>query len=515
LLAYKGLIFLRQNRFSVLRSPKTFLLDTQKGVIRIVKRIHIGIIIAASLLLIAAVGWGFIWNYALQKTVPDEVDAGGIAIGGMPVEDALKLLTEYESSLQQRTITIHAAVEAGDSKQWTVNELGYKAEFKTIREALLKLGEGDIWDRAVYRYQFPIQYELTQAWNHDAFDAALRKQWSWIEKSATKNAARTITNKDEVIYEPHVDAYRLDIGKLTEQVNDWVVLKKDKIGAPAEKAFEAELPISVVHPELTLEKLKDEGIERKIMSFSTDFRTSAEGRAHNVTVTAEALNDWELAPGEVFDYGKLIAKAEELYEYREAPVILNGKLVPGIGGGICQVSSTLYNAILRAGLEIVERRNHSLPVAYLPIGQDATYAGGAINFRFKNTTGKHLIIRTSVEDRKLTIKLFGTMKEKEKYDIESVTLKTIEPTVQERTNSRLSPGQKVTVESGKQGYVVETYRTLTRDGKVVSRDRLSRDTYKSQPTIIEVGPMKGGKGPSATPTPPPQTTEPLLEDGVL
>lgn len=491
------------------------MLDTQKGVIRIIKRIHIGIIIAASLLLIAAVGWGFIWNYAQQKTVPDGVDAGGIAVGGMQVTEALKLLEEYESSLQQRTITIHAAANAGDSKQWTVNELGYKAEFKTIREALLKLDEGEIWDRAVYRYQFPKQYELSQAWNSDAFDAALRKQWSWIEKSATKNAVRRITDTDQVIYEPHVDAFRLDTGKLTDQVNDWVIIKRENIGAPVVKAFEAELPITVIHPEVTLEKLKDEGIERKIISFSTDFRTSAEGRAHNVTVTAKTLNDWVLAPDEIFDYDKLITRAEELYEYREAPVILNGKLVPGIGGGICQVSSTLYNAILRAGLEIVERRNHSLPVAYLPIGQDATYAGGAINFRFKNTTGKYLIIRTSVDDRKLTIKLFGTMKENEKYDIESVTLKTIAPAIQEKTNFRLSPGQKVTVESGKQGYVVETYRTFTRDGKVISRDRLSRDTYKAQPTIIEVGPMKGGKGPSATPTPPPQTTEPLLEDGVF
>lgn len=482
--------------------------------IRIVKRIHVSIIVIASLLLVATVGWGFVMNYALQKTVPGEVDAGGIPIGGMPVDDALKLLENYEKSLLQRTIAIHATAANGDSKQWTVAELGYKAEFKGVRDALLKLGDGDIWDRAVYRYQFAKKYELTQGWNRDVFDAAVRKQWSWIEKSETKNATRTITEDDEVVYEPHIDAYRLDIGKLLDEVDGWVVLKKEQIGAAVEPAFEAELPIAVIHPELTLEKLKDEGVERKIVAFSTDFKTSAEGRAYNVTVTAEALNDWELAPNEVFDYGKLIARAEELYDYREAPVILNGKLVPGIGGGICQVSSTLYNAALRAGLEIVERRNHSLPVAYLPIGQDATYAGGAINFRFKNTTGKHLIIRTVVEDRKLTVKLFGTMKANERYEIESVTLKTIAPSVQEKSNARLSPGQKVTVEKGKAGYLVETFRTLVRDGKEVKRDRISRDTYKAQPIVIEVGPMKGAGGPSVTPTPTPDTTEPLLEDGV-
>lgn len=486
----------------------------QEGVIRIVKRIHISIIVIASLLLVAAVGWGFVMNYALQKTVPSEVDAGGIPIGGMPVDDALKLLGQYENSLLQRTITIHGTAAANDSKQWTAAELGYKAEFKGVREALLKLSTGDIWERAVYRYQFQKKYELIQVWNHDAFDAALRKQWSWIEKNETKNAARIITDDDKVIYEPHVDAYRLDTGKLLDEVDDWIVLEKEQIGSPVEKAFDAKLPVATIHPEVTLEKLKDEGIERKIIEFSTGFRTSAEGRAHNITVTAEALNDWELAPDEVFDYSKLIARAEELYDYREAPVILNGKLVPGIGGGICQVSSTLYNAILRAGLEIVERRNHSLPVAYLPIGQDATYAGGAINFRFKNTTGKHLLIRTVVADRKLTVKLFGTMNANERYEIESLTLKTIAPAVQKISNASLSPGQQVTVETGKQGYVVETYRTLFRDGNEVSRARVSRDTYKAQPIVIEVGPLKDGSGPSATPTPPPSIIEPLLEDGI-
>jgi vancomycin resistance protein YoaR len=483
-------------------------------VVPIAKRIHIIIIIVASLMLIAAVSWGFVWNYALQKTVPSKVDAGGIQIGGMPVDEALELLEQYENSLLQRTITIQNEVMTEDRKQWTAAELGYIAEFRGAREALEKLDEGDIWDRAVYRYHFQTSYALTQSWNSAAFDAEVRKQWSWIEKNEAKNASRTITDDDQVVYEPHVDAYRLDIGKLTATLDEWVIVTKEQIGKPVEQAFEAVLPIAAVHPELTLEMLKDEGIDRKIYEFSTDFRTSAEGRAHNVTVTAEALNDWELAPNEVFDYGKLIARAEELYEYKEAPVILNGRLVPGIGGGICQVSSTLYNAVLRTGLEIVERRNHSLPVAYLPIGQDATYAGGAINFRFKNTTGKHLIIRTEVEDRKLTVKLFGTMKENERYDIESLTLKTLAPTIKEISSTSLSPGQKVTVEKGKEGYIVETYRTLVRDGNVVSRDRVSRDTYKSQPTIVEVGVMKNSSGPSSTPAPPSRSTTPLLEDGI-
>ncbi|MCA0757575.1 VanW family protein [Paenibacillus sp. N4] len=478
--------------------------------IAILKRIHIGVIVISSLLLLAAIGWGIVWNYALQKTVPAEVTAGGLPIGGMPVNDALAMLEQIENTLQERTVTVHASAAAGDSKQWKVPEFGYKADFSGARTAILKLKEGSTWDRAVYRYNFAKNYPLLQSWNRDSFDAAIRKQWSWLEKSETKNAERIITEQDEVRYEPHVDAYRLEPGKLIEDVEKWIIVKEEQLRTSVERHFEGELTVAVIHPDVTLEKLKAEGVERKIIEFSTDFSTNAEGRAYNVTVTADALNDWHLAPDETFDYGKLIARAEELYEYREAPVILNGKLVPGIGGGICQVSSTLYNAAVRAGLEIVERRNHSLPVAYLPLGQDATYAGGAINFRFKNTTGKHLLIRTEVKDRKLTVKLFGTMDENVQYGMESVTLKTVQPVVQEKVNSELSPGQKVTVDKGKPGYLVDTYRTTIKDGKVIARDKISHDTYRAQPTIVEVGPMTGGPAP----TPVPEPIDPILEDGI-
>jgi vancomycin resistance protein YoaR len=465
------------------------------------------------ILLAAAAAGVLVWNYAERDTVPAGVMAGKLQIGGMAIDEAVSLLSRYEKSLMDRTITIHSGEPASDSKSWTVAELGYRAELGEAKAALLKLREGQVLERARYRYRFPKQHTLSQSWTRDVFDAAVRKQWSWMEKDDPKDAARTITAEDKVVYTPHKDAFRLDIGGLTGQVEEWAVLDAGEIGSKvtgSSASFAAELPLTVVHPEVTLEKLKEEGIERLIMSFSTDFATSAEGRAHNVTVTAETLNDWHLAPGEVFSYAKLIAMAEKKHEYREAPVILNGRLVPGIGGGICQVSSTLYQAILRAGLEIVERRNHSLPVAYLPVGQDATYATDAIDFKFRNSTGKHLIIRTVAENRKLTVKLFGTLPDNIRYDIESVTLKTVEPGAQQVVNPKLAAGQQRVVEQGKPGYVVETFRTLVEDGIEVSRERVSRDTYRAQPTVIEVGPSSpDATAPANTPAP-----DAIVEDGL-
>ncbi|MBW7459325.1 VanW family protein, partial [Paenibacillus sepulcri] len=269
------------------------------------------------------------------------------------------------------------------------------------------------------------------------------------------------------------------------------------------------LAVRVASPNVTLERLKNEGVERKIISFTTDFSASGAGRAFNVSMTAKTLNGWELAPGEVFDYNKVIALTREKYGYRQAPVILNGELVPGIGGGICQVSSTLYNAALLAGLEMVERRNHSLPVSYLPKGQDATFAEGAINFRFKNTTGKHLIIRTVVENGRLTVKLFGTMPANVKYSIDSRTVKVIDPPVREVPSKAVPPGGRLLLSSGKSGYIVETYRTLTKNGKTVSRERISRDTYRAQPAVYGVSADKSGSGTDNV-----RKGKQIIEDGV-
>ncbi|MEK3885177.1 VanW family protein [Paenibacillus sp. PL2-23] len=471
---------------------------------------------AAALVLLAAVaGLLAVWKYAAQEVVPQGVTAGKLDIGGMGIDDAIALLDQYEKALLARSITVQANTAAGDNRSWGLAELGYQAEFAGAREALLRLRQGSIWERAKYRYGFKGDLTLSQTWDRDLFESALRRQWGWIERNESRNATRTITEDDEVIYTPHTDAYRLKLETLVAEAGNWAVVPE---GTPLaamqgdKSRFEAQLPVQAIHPAVTLDQLKEEGIQRRIMSFTTDFATSAEGRAYNVTITAQELNDWLLKPGEVFSYADLIAKVEKKHQYREASVILNGKFVTGVGGGICQVSSTLYQTALRAGLDIVERRNHSLPVGYLPLGHDATYATDAIDFKFRNSTGKSLLIRTEVKDRKITIKLFGTMAENESYEIESRTTDTLEPGTQQVVNRELPVGKSVVAQQGKLGYVVETFRILKRDGAEVSRERVSKDTYKAQPTIIEVGPssLDATPAPSATPAP----GESIVEDGV-
>lgn len=487
------------------------------------KRIHVVVIVVLGLLLVASTGWGAVWLYANDSKVPEGVTASGIQLGGMDIEEAASLLSQYADKWEQQQTVIQAneAEVSTDSQTWTLKELGYDADASAAIAALKKLQEGNLLDRARYRHSFEQTLSIEYSSETKVFDKAIQQQWGWIDRSAATNATRVITANDRVVYTPSHNAYRLDIDTLRTQLNQWVEDSKKAaavnaadLSALAKRKLELQLPIKSVEPVVTLEKLKAEGIDRMIMSFTTDFSTSAEGRAFNVTSTAKVLNDIELTPDEVFSYGKIVAATEKKYGYREAPVIQNGKLVPGIGGGICQVSSTLYNAVIRAGLDIVERRNHSLPVSYLPIGQDATFASGAIDFRFQNTTGKHLIIRTVVENRKLTVKLFGTLPDNVRYDIESITTSTIEPTIKETVSDALPSGGRLITQQGKQGFVVETYRTLVRDGEVVSRERLSKDKYNAQPTLVSIGKgtePSGNQGPN---TPNDAEQEPIIEDGV-
>lgn len=217
-----------------------------------------------------------------------------------------------------------------------------------------------------------------------------------------------------------------------------------------------------------------------------------------------------LKPGDEFNYAHIIDVAKKEYGFEEAPVIVNGKLVPGIGGGICQVSSTVYHAALLIGLEITERRNHSLPVSYLPKGQDATFAEGAINFRFRNNTGKHLLILSEVSHGNLTLKMFGTFPENTEYELVSTTIETLPSPEKVIHNNSLPPGLKQVVQNGKPGYVVETYRTKKVNGKVVENVKISKDTYRPQNSIVAINPTNEVPLPDANETP----KEEVVEDGI-
>lgn len=143
-----------------------------------------------------------------------------------------------------------------------------------------------------------------------------------------------------------------------------------------------------------------------IAQYSTYFDSRQVNRTENIRLAAKALDGKVLAPGERFSFNESVGERTAEAGYKEAMIIVGKEFVPGLGGGVCQVSSTLYNVVNLAGLEILERHAHSLEITYVPYGQDATVAYGVLDFRFKNSTDTFLLIRSFVEGDTLTFQLY-------------------------------------------------------------------------------------------------------------
>lgn len=445
---------------------------------------------------------------AEEKQRPDRMLPAGIAVGGMPVgglganaaianirakiDEALAGKVSLEVDDEKRS----APKEAVPVQTATWAELGLMLSADEAVTAIERYRDAKWPHRREALRALRRSYGLVAAWDEERFAEQAEALWGERAERLPVDAVRSINAYDAVVYAPEQPGTALDIAALLAafEARAPAGLTGAAHGtaddaAPPSVRLHMMLPVVPVLPEITVASLRAEGITRKIAQFSTSFAASGEGRAHNVTVTAQALDGTLLEPGATFDYEAIVAKARRQAGYLAAPVIVKGKLVPGIGGGICQVSSTLYNAVLRASeLTIVERRNHSLPVNYLPQGMDATFAEGYINFRFRNDTGKRLLIKTAVQGRRLTVKLFGTMPENVRYELETVRERDIPPRIVYTGDAGVAAGMSRLVQAGKPGAVVDTYRLKYVSGKLTERHKLNRSVYRAQDAIVAVHP---------------------------
>ena len=223
-----------------------------------------------------------------------------------------------------------------------------------------------------------------------------------------------------------------------------------------EDKTEYEIQLKNIKPSITVADLDSGAFPNVLSTFTTNYGTGDANRNANIALAAKSINSTVLMPGEVFSYNDLIGECSTKTGYKTATIYLNGKLSTGVGGGICQVSTTLYNAVLRANLEIVQRRNHSLGVTYVPAGQDAMVNIGTSDFKFKNNREYPIKVVAYVGTGSITCQIQG-LKQDPEYEVKL---------------------ESKTIESTETKYKVETYKVLYLNGKVVSRTWLSTDTYK-------------------------------------
>lgn len=207
-------------------------------------------------------------------------------------------------------------------------------------------------------------------------------------------------------------------------------------------------------------------------------------RTENVRIASVELNGLVIAPGQTLSFNEIVGPREKARGYKEAKIIVGGKFESGMGGGVCQVSSTLYNTLLLAGLEIVERHNHSVIIAYVPLGRDATVVYGTKDLKIKNNTSSYLLLKTELSGLKLTMEIYGQGQcPYSEIKIYTNILKTIPH--EERIiydDSLIYPETKV-LEKGTKGYISETLRVFSTEEKTWE-EILSKDYYSPQNKVL-------------------------------
>lgn len=246
--------------------------------------------------------------------------------------------------------------------------------------------------------------------------------------------------------------------------------------------------LTVTMPELTQEKLH-RMLFRDVLGECTTSISGTENRLNNVIVAAKAIDGVVLMPGEVFSYNDTLGPRTTAQGYRPAPAYIGGKTVDDIGGGICQDSSTLYLATLRANLEIVERVNHMYAVGYVPDGLDATVAYNAIDFRFRNDTQYPICIDARVNGRKITVKILGTKEQAFTVKMVTQTLSTTPYQVIYKPDHTVPVGKTVVDTTAYTGRKVQAYRCVyDANGALVSKTLESTNNYRHRDKVILYNP---------------------------
>lgn len=278
------------------------------------------------------------------------------------------------------------------------------------------------------------------------------------------------------VVHPHVDGI------------DFAISLEEAASLLANSGDTCTIALKVVSPSVTTNQIGSEAFPDLLGNYSTTYSTKNTNRSTNIRLASSKINGIVVMPGEIFSYNKTVGKRTSAAGFKSAAVYSNGEVTTGIGGGICQVSSTLYNAVLLANLEIVERHNHGFNTGYVPAGRDATVSWGGPDFVFKNSRDYPIRVVCSGTGGTISCKIFGLKSNNEyQVEIQSYITQYIGYKTITQNDATLAKGTTKVIQSGSNGCRSVAYRILKQNGQVVSKTLLSRDTYNPHNKIVAVG----------------------------
>ena len=276
--------------------------------------------------------------------------------------------------------------------------------------------------------------------------------------------------------------YKVYIDKKIENLKDIIVYKIENLDSS-----QSEIPLDVLNPKYTYDQLMK--IDTLLGSYETYFNPKRKNRVNNITVAAKSTSDILVNTNEKFSFNQQLRDNDAYNKLKVASIILNGKHDKGVGGGICQVSTTIYNAALYAGMDIVQITNHSIPSPYVTKGRDATVSNGSMDFVFKNNNNNPIIVHNEIFENKIASKIYGCSSDKRNIEIETEIVETIKNKKIYKSDSKLQKGTKVVEQEGRLGYTVNTFRLYKSNNEILKKELVNTSYYPPCDEII----LKGTK----------------------
>lgn len=272
-----------------------------------------------------------------------------------------------------------------------------------------------------------------------------------------------------------------------------------------------EIELIKTQPDVTVEDLNDQLFKDVLATYTTKYDKYYTNRVTNLEIAGSKINGTILYPDQEFSYNNVVGERTAANGFKRAHIFAGGRVVDGLGGGICQISSTLYNAVLLSNLEVTNRVAHAMHTGYVDPSRDATVVYGSIDFKFKNNRTTPIKIECIVKNGIATVTIYGLKKADEPViEIESVILQTIPYTTVTEYSDTMDEGTSKVTQSPMNGYVSEAYKIIKdSNGNQVSRTLISKDSYKQTSKIVLVGTRKVEVAPvEPEPTTPAETTNP-------
>lgn len=415
-----------------------------------------------------------------QQLIEDGVYIGNVNVGGMTADQARSAVEEYVAGLLNTEFVLKG--ETG-SIEMTAEDMGVSADALAAAEEAVQVGHaGSLINRYKIRQDLKkenLVLDMHLSVDKQATAAKLYDHASDLAVGAEDNTL--IRENGEFQFVPGREGVEVDIVGSVYAINDFLAQGWDC------SHNEIELVTKTVEPRGSQEELAQ--VKDLLGSYSTNFSSSSAGRAKNVTTGCSKVNGTILYPGDEFELCSTVSPFTQENGYELAGSYQNGTTVESFGGGICQVATTLYNAVIRAELEVTMRFNHSMQVHYVQPSMDAAIAGNYKDLRFKNNTDAPVYLEGYCSGGILYFNIYGkeTRPANREISFESETLSEIEPKVSFELNSELELGTISVQQGSNKGCVAQLWKIVKVDGVEQSREIFNKSRYQASPRVVTVG----------------------------